>query len=214
LDNNYINFFEKLGILLIIIPNSTINLEKYFEYFKPDGIILSGGEDVNPDLYGGEKHKSFDISLFRDTTEFILIDYAVKKQIPVFGICRGFQIINVYFGGKLVQDIKELKTNSNHLNPDNHIITVNNQKIISLLNQEQFMVNSYHNQGISFDCLSDQLDAFAVYQKSELLEGIYHKTLPIAAVQWHPERFLEATNLNNLLIESFVNKKLFWENKN
>jgi len=210
LDNNYINFFEKLGILPIIIPNSTKNLQKYFELFKPDGIILSGGEDVNPDLYGGEKHKSFDVSELRDNTEFALIDYAVKNKLPLLGICRGFQIINVYFGGKLIQKINELESNKNHLNPDIHTIVIDNKIINQKFNSETFVVNSFHNQGVDFKSLSNQLKSFAVYKNTELIEAFYHINLPILAVQWHPERQLESSDLNVFLMESILKDNFFW----
>jgi len=190
LENNYINYLEKFGVKLIQIPNSSEDIRSYFKTPPIKGIILSGGNDI------GESEQ-------RDETEKKLLDIAVKRKLPVLGICRGMQFINHYFGGSLNHV-------ENHV-AQNHNIEIIDNKIGQSL-KGQIKTNSYHTQGISSEGLSNQLKSFA--QSSDLLiEGLYHPFLPIAGIQWHPERISPGNEINEKLIKAFLNKELFWKRK-
>ena len=106
LENDYVKYYENFGITLLPIPNVCKDLEKYFDEIPIKRIILSGGNDVNPQLYG-RKQENEDFSKQRDGTERRLIEIALERKLPLLGICRGAQYINVHFGGSLIQNIKE-----------------------------------------------------------------------------------------------------------
>lgn len=199
LENNYINYLEKFGIKLIPIPNSSKNILSYFKKFPISAIILSGGNDVNPELYGEEIKEGFSISKQRDETEKKLLEIAVKKKIPVLGICRGMQFINTYFNGKL-EKVEE-HTRKNHKIK----ITGETKDVLG----DEIEVNSYHNYGISKNTLSNKLNSFA--NAEGIVEGIFHPFFPIGGIQWHPERDSPNKEANRKLIDAFINKKLFWK---
>ena len=151
LENKYINYLESFGIKLLIIPNVTENLNFYFDLFPIEGIILSGGNDIPPLLYNKKYQNEMSISKKRDKIEFRLIEIAIEKKIPLLGICRGMQIINVFFKG-------EICLLNGHPPAKNH-------KINFLEFKEKFdnevIVNSYHNYGIKKKQLSEILKPLA-----------------------------------------------------
>ena len=207
LENNYVKYLESFGILLLPIPNAVEKIEDYFEKFPIQGIILTGGNDINPNLYDGFiDGKS--ISIDRDSTERKLIDIAIKRKLPLLGICRGCQFINIYFGGKLINIEEELNQNLDQINSTHEVEIINDglKKIIG----NKIKVNSYHNQGITKQTISNNFEIFAK-SSDGIIEGIYHKKVPIAGIIWHPERASPDTNVNKVIIESFVKGELFWK---
>jgi len=209
LENNYINYLESFGIKLVIIPNSSKNVEKYFKEFPISAVILSGGNDVDPKLYEKDRKGLSSISIERDKTEKRLLELAIKNKLPTLGICRGMQFINVFFKGKLIKDIKgEMGKNHNHVKVDHQIDIIDDKSKMILGNKAK--VNSYHNQGVNSETLSSELKVFAK-SKDGIVEGFYHPTLPIAGIQWHPERKSPDEEVNSKIIDLFLNKKLFWK---
>lgn len=102
----YIRAIESSGGIPIIIPNlrKMDDIDKILEFI--DGIVFTGGEDISPLLFGQEPIKeTHKISYNRDRMEVKLFQLAYKKEIPILGICRGIQLINVALGGDLYQDI-------------------------------------------------------------------------------------------------------------
>lgn len=206
LENSYINYLEKLGIKLLIIPNSTESVNYYFNRFPIEGMILSGGNDVDPELYGGVRGKNSSLTIARDNTEKKMLEIAVEKKMSLLGICRGMQIINVFFGGKLI-DLNE----NEEIHPvKEHLIEIINSKAEEILGKNS-IINSYHNFGITKELLSPKLKAFAICSDQKVIEGIYHPDLPIVGIQWHPERFSPDSEFNEKLVRMFMEKKLFWK---
>ena len=110
LEQDYVEYYQKYGFKIIPIPNVLDNIEEYFKDILPDRIILSGGNDINPKLYGEESEdndslSSNRVSEARDKTDKKVLHIAIKRNIPVLCECRGMQFLNVYFGGKLIQNI-------------------------------------------------------------------------------------------------------------
>lgn len=204
LENNYIDYLESFGIQLIPIPNTAKNIQSYFENFPIKAVILSGGNDVNPQLYGEEPEKGLAVSEERDKTEKILLEIAIEKKLPILGICRGMQFINVFFKGKLIQNLNQI--GSNHIIPCHTVQIQYNQD----LPIKELQVNSYHNQGLTQSQLSPELESFAKASDG-IIEGIHHHSLPIAGIQWHPERKSPEADFNKIIIQSFLKRELFWK---
>mgnify|MGYP002725718225 CR=1 FL=1 len=204
LEEAYNKYLQQFGIDLLLVPNTLSNVRDYLDKFNVEGIIISGGNDVNPDEYGGSVE---DLSLapFRDSTEDAMLNYAVQKDLPILGICRGMQRLNVHYQGKLVDFKKE---GISHPAGREHSHTVSIIDYAHQLDQEA-MINSYHNQGITLDTLSSSLKPFAV--SGDIVEGLYHPDLPIAGVQWHPERQSPNEAFNAKILRAFVGGELFWK---
>ena len=200
IEQNYINYFESLKINLIPVSNKTTNLNKYFD-LPIKGIILSGGNDIGEKWSGLSSTSSVDEH--RDEFEISLIKFGIKNNMPILGICRGIQMINCFFGGKL-----EINNKSLH-SIGEHIVNITNTK---QGNNTEVLVNSYHNQIISQNTLSKSLRSFAKNPVDNSIEGLYHPKLPIAGIQWHPERG-NSKSVNKEIIEEFVMEKGFWKNK-
>ncbi len=208
LEQAYPLFLDSWSIQIIPIPNISSKANYYFDHFPIEGIILTGGEDIDPKLYG-ENIDWPNISSFRDQTEKKMLEIAIARKIPVLGICRGMQFINVFFGGKLVKNIKEEIT-ANHVPGKDHKITLIEERIISAVGKNEIIVNSFHNQAVTTQTLSPQLKPLAIAEH-DIIEGLYHPLLPIAGIQWHPERKSPDKEINKMLVEAFVKRELFWK---
>ena len=158
-------------------------LPRYSEEY--DGLLLSGGADIHPSYYGEEINGSVNIDDARDRAEMELLRRFVEAKKPVFGICRGYQLINVFFGGSLIQHIP---TADDHRGEGDAVHSVDSKDgaILTELYGKHFSVNSSHHQAINK--LGDGLHVVQVSDKDGVIEGVEHDSLPIFAVQWHPER--------------------------
>lgn len=179
------------GLPLLAVDNCCA--DDYAE--MADGLLLSGGKDVVTTLYGQEQKYDFVITdPKRDDLEMGLIKAFIKKNKPIFGVCRGIQILNVYFGGTLYQDIPD-ELGGEHSKGVCHPVKLEKDSILGNMYGEAMDVNSYHHQAL--DQLGKGLRATAYSDAGghEIVEAVEHETLPIWSVQWHPERMTgEVTN--------------------
>jgi putative glutamine amidotransferase len=204
--NNYIKLIEDDNI--IILDAYTIkNTDSILAL--ADGIILTGGEDINPLQYNDTINLAVcgDINYQRDTLERKLFDSALKNKIPLIGVCRGMQMMNVASGGSLYGDIpSEIGTTVIHRNNGevNHeIVLCDTSSLIFSIDTDTIMVNSWHHQGLkiipnhlrviarSFDGLPEAV----VMDKSE------HPFM--IAVQFHPERLGKDNAIHQKMKKSF-----------
>jgi putative glutamine amidotransferase len=198
--NNYVKFIQKH------LPEAEcINL-----YDKPlselpailqscSGFVLTGGEDVNPARFGQAEHISLcQIDEKRDTLEFLAIQMADEIGLPILGICRGEQILNVAYGGTLIADIPLLhksdvqvkhKDTANNNLP--HPIRLDKTSLLyQITGKLQGEVNSAHHQAIDKVAMGFKASAFAKDGIIEAIERENPKGKPFfLAVQWHPERW-------------------------
>ncbi len=197
LEVNYVNYFEKFGIKSILIPNCTDDVAGYINKLPIRAVILTGGNDIDPSLFGAKSMTGLSVSRQRDKTERELLQIATKKRIPVLGICRGMQFMNIFFGGKL-RFVK------------GHVVEKHSVGLTEPALEGKISVNSYHKLGITYDDLCRDFRAFA-QSDDGIIEGICHKSLPIAGLQWHPERKCPNNAVNDRIMKAFVQNKLFWK---
>ena len=185
LDIEWGKLFSSLGYLPILLPTE-YDFKKYFEEFEINGIILSGGNDLSS-IFPDELSKK------RDAFEKELLSFAIKKDIPVLGICRGMLVIAEYFNG-------EFKKVDGHVGI-NHKILISDESKFNHDLKYIGDVNSYHNYSV--EKISGD---FVISAKSEggVIEAIEHKKYKIFGQMWHSER-QAPLNANELK----VIKKLF-----
>lgn len=173
---NYINAFHALGAEVVASCNDSLAHEC-------DALILPGGGDVNPALYGAEMNGSYDPNDARDNAEMRVIARFLAMERPILGICRGLQILNVAFGGTLIQHIDD--HNQLPQRQDRVHLTKANDPFLTSLYGDSFSVNSAHHQVI--DRLGVGLQAIQ-WSEEGYIEAFRHITRPVFGVQWHPER--------------------------
>ncbi len=201
---------ERAGGLPVLIP---LGLEQHTlraMLARLDGLLLSGGGDIDPALYGALKTEHVSgIDAIRDQTEITLCKDALDTHKPLFGICRGTQLMNVALGGTLYRDISENPNADRHtFYPDlphdlrAHAVQLAEDSLIStILKQPQIMVNSLHHQACRDVATPLRVVASSPDGMVEALEMPEH---PFAlSVQWHPEAMPNAAEAQ-ALFEAFV----------
>jgi len=173
---------------------STGNLSKF------DALLLPGGGDIDPALLGEPDTGSRNIDRELDIQQFQALDLFVKKRKPILGICKGFQLIELYFGARLIQDLPLPSPHPVLEDGSDALHYVHSLPLSSRLPHFGFpadsfpkkvLVNSAHHQGIRKDGR-----LLYPFQKAEdgITEAVCHENLPILAFQWHPERMLLAAD--------------------
>ena len=157
------------------------------------GLVLAGGVDVNPKLYGEKAGPKTDKpNIERDHQELSLLEQAVERDIPVLCICRGHQLLNVFFGGSILQDIKgegHKWNDDDMLTSRYHEVNVAGGIAASVYGHEATIrVNSRHHQGVTSDRVATGLEVTATSHDGfvEALESSENRW--VLGVQWHPER--------------------------
>ena len=197
----YIRAIRDAGGFPVVLPLPQTREEAHETLKNCRGLLLSGGVDVDPSYYSeSRRFASESICKERDEAEFLLISEAIALHLPVLGICRGLQILNVYFGGSLYQDIPfEVRCLPDGGNPHRQTVPFpeggHNVRILSRpagfppFKEETVRVNSYHHQAIR-----RAAPVFEIVAKScgdNIPEAVYAPETdsrpPIMAVQWHPE---------------------------
>jgi len=178
LDHKIIRLILNLGAFPLIIPNSMTQSEllKWIRKLNFNGIILTGGNDID----------EFDA---RDKTEKTLLDYSVNNNIPLLGICRGMQFLNVQLGGTL-------KNIDDHVNIY-HLVTF-------LASGKKVLKNSYHNFAI--DKLAEKFNIEAVSEDGEI-EAISHVSKLQYGIMWHPEREKEIDQYDKKIFKEIFKYK-------
>ncbi len=198
LNRDYILSIVKCGFTpFIILPDMILNTNVMHRILNLlSGLIISGGADINPELYG-EKNISCRklVSEERLKAEIKLLECFKETGKPVVGICYGMQLMNVFFGGTLYQN---LKTEINHEEGFHEVEIFKSFP----LKKGIYTVNSSHHQAVKV--LGEDLEAFCK-SKDGIIEGFYLKKHPFfVGVQWHPER--DSGEASLMLWQSFIKK--------
>lgn len=180
------------GGIILPVPNSLPNSTDWLSATEPDAIVLSNGED-----WTGHSN--------RDHVEKELYKCALAADLPILGVCRGLQVINLQHGGKFIDDV-QAQTGTNHVGP--HDISILDKTFVDMLGTDQLQVNSFHNAAVLMAGLSTELRAFA--QCGDVIEGLFHPAKKVLAIQWHPERQGNGGPHINRMIKNFMMGTWSW----
>ncbi|MDX2271637.1 MAG: gamma-glutamyl-gamma-aminobutyrate hydrolase family protein [Cyanobacteriota bacterium] len=190
LAGKYVDALLGAGGLPILLTPGEDQLHPLLELV--DGLVLSGGGDLDPMTYGGDDHPMVRyVCSERDQFELDLAQIAMQQSKPILGICRGMQVLSVVSGGKLFPHVPEQFGEVHHfcpvdLVPIRHDVQVSKgSRLAKMIQGETLSVVSWHHQGIQFAPPGWQAVAYA---PDGLIEAIEHQQHPWAmAIQWHPE---------------------------
>lgn len=211
LSNEYIQAVIKAGGIPVIIPIG-IDADINQIALKIDGLVLSGGGDIDPTLFGEEPHPKLGaISPGRDSLEITLIQRLLELDKPILAICRGIQILSIATGGDMFQDIYSQNESSLLQHSQNatryhlsHYVQARKDSLLAnITGQAEFKVNSFHHQAVR-DVVSPLIvSAHASDGVVEAIESVSHKF--VLGVQWHPEPLaLHDEHISQAIFRRFI----------
>jgi len=198
------------GGLPVLIPISVDDEALRGIYERLDAVLLPGGGDMRPDIYGAEMNPLTDnIDDARDHVEVNLTRWAVSDDLPVLGICRGHQVVNVALGGTLIQDVpSEIGAGISHnvtvpRNSRPHEITIDpGSRLANILGTTHIAVNSLHHQSVGVAAPDTCVTAYSPDGVVEALEMPQKKF--VLSIQWHPEDLYRDDPAMKRLFKAFV----------
>jgi len=219
--DNYLKWIHRVdpSVEFVKLSYHMKNADKVGEI---DGLILTGGGDVHPGLYGREDKLDLveEVNELRDSFEFDVIGKALDRELPILGICRGLQVMNVFLGGTLIIDLAS-EGYRNHVARDGinhrHALNVIPHSLLDVISgRSARKVNSVHHQAV------DEVGkGLMVSSKSddgvvESLEWILKDRMPfLLLVQWHPERMADFDNpCSGFIAEQFLREVSLSKNNN
>lgn len=223
----YINAIIDNGGIPVVLPITTDETIIKNLYDAIDGILLAGGNDIDPSLYSQNIDKTVkDVSKNRDTMELGLLQKCLQNNKPILAICRGMQLINVAYGGTLYQDLPTMyasnckhdsSTTSKNIQHLEHNLIIKPQSFLSnILNSDRIWANSHHHQGIK--TLGQGLRASA-WSEDQLIEALevddQDSQRFLIGVQSHPESLYQSIEAKwSLLFSSFIHYASIYNQKN
>ena len=197
LNSAYVTALELAGLVPLVIPPLRSAAAARSVIAAVDGLVLTGGEDVDPELYGQARHEHLStVNRLRDETEIALVHAAREVRKPVLAICRGPQLLNVALGGTLIQDIASCVPGALSHDAEGvhdvrdvraHDVTIEPQsRIAAAVGETRIRVNSLHHQSILEPAGGLRVTALA---PDGIIEGVESEDPAwwVVAVQWHPE---------------------------
>jgi putative glutamine amidotransferase len=195
LSRSYVQAVQRAGALVLMLPPDELLLEDPGEVLDLlDGLMLAGGADIDPASYGARAHpETVDTVPERDHFEIALVRAAVERDLPVLGICRGMQLINVAYGGTLLQHLPERFGHHEHLRvagtfdgADHDVDLIEGTLAAHAAGETHHATKSHHHQGV--DRLGEGLQVSGSSSTDGLPEAI---EMPgrrfVLGIQWHPE---------------------------
>jgi putative glutamine amidotransferase len=185
---DYVRAVERAGGRPLLVPPSADGVDETLD--AVDGLIFSGGSDLDPDLYGQEQHpETFGVVEKRDRAELALLEAALSRDMPVLAICRGSQVLNVARGGDLVQHLPDVVGDEKHKHTPgtfaDHDVTLEEGTRLASILGDHAPVKSHHHQGFGRVGEGLRIAAHAEDGTVEAVEDPSHRFA--FGVLWHPE---------------------------
>ena len=209
---DYIDAVSAAGGLPVMLSPRVEDIDQILQVV--DGLLFTGGADLDPSLYGDEAvhPETYGVDQERDTFEIALIRAAAAADKPMLCICRGIQVLNVAFGGSLDQHLadetgsdeghRQYKRGLDAAAPGHSVTTTEGGLLRSITGTGQLPVNSLHHQGLRV--IGDGLTVEAITEDG-LVESVSVPTCGFAlAVQWHPEMMFRTAELQRSLFDAFL----------
>lgn len=200
ISHDWIRVLEDMGWGPRLIPNRLSDVAGMIDAL--DALILTGGNDLAADLSGLDASDVSDTAPERDRQEARLLQEAARRGLPTVGVCRGLQMINCHYGGRLVRVDAAAHVATRHR------VRVDGDPWRALLGPGPD-VNSFHRCGVAAAGLGADLAAFATSDDGTV-EGLYHRRLPLLGVMWHPERSALLGAADRELLRRFFSEGSFW----
>ena len=200
LSHDWWELLSRLGVTPVLIPNRLPSPAHFLNSTGITHLLLSSGNNLQP--LPRETVNFGDFYPQRDQIEMELLSIAQKKGIPVFGVCRGLQMVNRFFGGGISRNLSERLGKPKPHVTNSHPVNILTPEMKQLLGPT-LDVNSYHDQGIIRDQAASALEVFAL-SEDDIVEGAYHPDLPILGIMWHPERPHGSSEQSNSLLQSWL----------
>ena len=207
---DYVDVVERFGASAVVLPVVDDEESIKNQLKICDGLILSGGPDIHPKYFNEEFHINLGyVDSKLDEHQIKITKMALQKDIPILGICRGNQLLNVVCGGSLYQDVEQFHhkvlkhtQNANRHEVSHKIIIEPQSKLHQMYNHE-IWVNSYHHQSIKELGKNLKITSKSSDGIIESVEHIHNNF--VIGVQWHPEMMLSNPESNmNILLQEFV----------
>jgi putative glutamine amidotransferase len=192
----YLRAIEEAGGIPVLLPPQLSAAARATLWERLDALVLTGGGDIEPSRFGEPAHPSTTlVSTERDALELELVDRALRDDVPVFGICRGFQVLNVALGGTLHQHVPDVFGNTvQHSQTEKRHVATHPVKILTegtrlgeiFGGSPELAVNSFHHQAVR--TLGRGLRDVG-WAPDQVIEAVEHEDRQrfVVAVQWHPE---------------------------
>lgn len=177
--------YEKALSRLHIPYKTTLSLG---EIRSCDGLLLPGGGDITPAFFGQKNAGSRNIDTELDIIQLQALEQMYMNQKPILGICKGMQVINVFFGGTITQHMKQHDAHEYKDHDQYHETMILSDSFLYSLYGDSLTVNSAHHQCIAKIGRSLEIAQYSI--PDQIPEALYHVEAPVYGVQWHPERLL------------------------
>jgi putative glutamine amidotransferase len=210
--NKFAETVREAGGIPLVIPMGEPEEAEYYAELC-DGIIFTGGEDISPIAYGEEPHPDVKkVNKHRDDFEIELVKKAREKEKAIFATCRGFHLLNVSYGGTIIQDIRsEFKDSINHFQVSStrtepsHTVNINEKsKLYKIISEKEVGVNSFHHQAIGKVGKGLRVAAQAEDGVIEALELEDDGATFLLGTQWHPEELRHENENMMAIITTFI----------
>jgi putative glutamine amidotransferase len=199
----YVEMLERAGARPLLVPPSEDGVEETLDVL--DGLLLSGGADLDPDAYGAEAHPATNGTRpARDRAELALLQAALARDLPVLAVCRGSQVLNVARGGDLVQHLPEVLGHEEHRAQlgafSDHEVRIEERSRLGAVVGARLAVKSSHHQG--FGRIGDGLREVA-WADDGTIEAVEHPQRRFTVgVLWHPEAGEDERLFEELVVEA------------